>query len=79
MYSYFGDTTLGHGRFKKGGDGALAFLECTLGFGDRAYVFSGTRPSSGAATSACSKAMGFTDKPLALDAATPGDGRAPCA
>jgi hypothetical protein len=38
------------------------------------YVFSGARPSSGAATSACSKATDFTDTPLALDAAAPGDG-----
>jgi len=39
------------------------------------YVFSGARPSSGAASSACSKALDFSDTPLALDAAAPEDGQ----
>jgi len=41
------------------------------------YVFSGARPSSGAASSDSSNALDFSDSPLALDAAAPGDGRAP--
>jgi hypothetical protein len=37
--------------------------------------FRGARPSSGAASSACSNALDFSDTPLALDAAAPEEGR----
>jgi hypothetical protein len=48
----------------------LDLLECD-------GVFSGARPSSGAASPVCSNTLDFTDTLLALDAAAPEDGRAP--
>jgi hypothetical protein len=41
------------------------------------YVFSGARPSSGAASSACSKALDFCQHATCFGRAAPEDGRAP--